>query len=179
MDAFFELSPAIRYVALYRGGVLASRQRGGIAGASAAYELQARGRTLLLEREILPGHHTTGRSAAFLVESYGSAVVQALTRGGRHFFEKPPEGFAPHPLVHPRPVLWVATAEQLERRSAELEAALESATDLQPVDANGARAICPALRSGYAAGGVLEPNALSIDVAGLLEAFLICIQGGV
>ncbi len=35
---------------------------GGIAGASAAYELQARGDTLLLEREMLPGQHTTGRS---------------------------------------------------------------------------------------------------------------------
>ena len=36
----------------------------GIAGASAAHELQAHGRVVLLERERLPGHHTTGRSAA-------------------------------------------------------------------------------------------------------------------
>ncbi|MFP8880566.1 MAG: FAD-dependent oxidoreductase, partial [Myxococcota bacterium] len=61
----------------------------GIAGASAAYELQARGRTLLLEREPLPGHHTTGRSAAFLVDSYGNRVVRLLTRGGRDFLENP------------------------------------------------------------------------------------------
>ena len=36
----------------------------GIAGASVARELQAHGRVVLLEREPLPGHHTTGRSAA-------------------------------------------------------------------------------------------------------------------
>jgi D-arginine dehydrogenase len=79
----------------------------GIAGASVAYELQGRGRGILLEREPLPGHHTTGRSAAFLVESYGNPLVQKLTRAGRRFLEKPPEGFVSHLLLTPRPVLWV------------------------------------------------------------------------
>ncbi len=78
---------------------------GGIAGASVAYELQARGSTILLEREPLPGQHTTGRSAAFLVESYGNRVVQWLTRASRRFLENPPRGFAPHPILKPRPSL--------------------------------------------------------------------------
>jgi D-arginine dehydrogenase len=144
----------------------------GIAGASVAYELQGRGSTVLLERETLPGHHTTGRSAAFLVESYGSRVVQALTRGGRRFLEKPPEGFAPHPLLYPRQVLWVGRADQRERLEAKLKEGRESGAALRAVDAAGALAVCPVLREDYVAGGVLEPNAMSIDVAGLLEAFL-------
>lgn len=36
MDAIFALSPAVRYVALYREGQLRSRQRGGLSGASAS-----------------------------------------------------------------------------------------------------------------------------------------------
>ena len=36
IDQIFAVSPAVRYVALYRGGALESRQRGGVAGASAA-----------------------------------------------------------------------------------------------------------------------------------------------
>ena len=35
IDAIFAVSPAVRYVALYRNGRLDSRQRSGIAGASA------------------------------------------------------------------------------------------------------------------------------------------------
>jgi D-arginine dehydrogenase len=99
-------------------------------------------------------------------------VVQTLTRGGRSFLEKPPEGFAPYPLVHPRPVLWVARSDQLERMAPVLETARASGADLQPVDEAGARAICPALRPGYVAKGAVEPNAMSIDVAALLDAFL-------
>ncbi len=36
----------------------------GVAGASAAYELGAHGRVILLEREDAPGYHSTGRAAA-------------------------------------------------------------------------------------------------------------------
>ena len=37
---------------------------GGIAGASAAYELCKTGRVIILEKESHPAYHTTGRSAA-------------------------------------------------------------------------------------------------------------------
>jgi D-arginine dehydrogenase len=144
----------------------------GIAGASVAYELQARGRVILLEREPLPGQHTTGRSAAFLVESYGTPLVQKLTRGGRRFLEKPPEGFTSHPLLTPRPVLWIGREDQRERLQARLEAAKESGAHLEQVDAARARALCPVLREGYVAAAALEPGAMSIDVAELLDAFL-------
>ena len=87
---------------------------GGIAGASAAYELAAHGGVVLLEREALPGQHTTGRSAAFLVESYGNAVVRLLTRGGRALFEDTPPGFSPHALIERNPVLYIGREDQRE-----------------------------------------------------------------
>jgi D-arginine dehydrogenase len=144
----------------------------GIAGASVAYELQQRGSVLLLEREALPGQHTTGRSAAFLVESYGNAVVQRLTRASRTFFEAPPEGFADCPLVKPRPSLWIARPDQRLRLAAQAKDAIEAGVNLQQVDGEEARRLCPALREGYAASGVVEPDAKSIDVAALLAGFL-------
>jgi len=144
----------------------------GIAGASAAYELQAHGSVALLEREPLPGHHTTGRSAAFLVESYGGAVVGRLTRGGRTFLEQPPDGFAEHPLVTPKPVLWIGREDQRESLAMALRHGAEAGADLQALDASEARRLCPALRDGYVAAAIVEPNAMSIDVAGLLDAFL-------
>jgi len=144
----------------------------GIAGASVAYELQSHGRVVLLEREPLPGHHTTGRSAAFLVESYGSRVVRALTRAGRDFLEHPPAGFTEHALVTPRPVLWIGRRDQQKSLDAALAAGRSVGADLQRIDLERVRALCPALREDYVAGAVIEPRAMSIDVAGLLDAFL-------
>ncbi|MCP3987142.1 MAG: FAD-binding oxidoreductase [bacterium] len=144
----------------------------GIAGASAAYELQQHGSAVLLEREALPGHHTTGRSAAFLVDSYGSATVGRLTRGGRGFLEQPPDGFADHPLVAPNPVLWIGREDQRASLAAALASGREAEAELREVDPRGARELCPVLREDYLAGAVVEPNTLYIDVAGLLEAFL-------
>ncbi len=52
----------------------------GIAGASTGYFLAPHGKTLLLERESQPGMHSTGRSAAMWMPSYGPPAVRALTR---------------------------------------------------------------------------------------------------
>ncbi len=144
----------------------------GIAGASVAYELQARGRTLLLEREPLPGHHTTGRSAAFSAESYGHRVVQLLTRAGRALLEDPPEGFARHPLAGRCPVLWIARPDQAQRLAQRARRASAAGAELSEVGAAHARSLCPALRAERIALGVVEARALHIDVAGLLAAYL-------
>ena len=60
---------------------------GGIAGASAAYELAAHAKVILLEREAHCGYHATGRSAASFTENYGTATVRRLAMAGRSFFE--------------------------------------------------------------------------------------------
>ena len=144
----------------------------GIAGASVAYELQAHGRVVLLEREPLPGHHTTGRSAAVLVQNYGNDVVRRLTQASRGFFERPPDGFAPHPLVFERPVLFIGRADQRERLSAERKAGEALGVDVRLLDAAATRSLCPVLREDYVAAGLLEPGARGIDVAGTLDGFL-------
>ena len=84
---------------------------GGIAGASAAYELAARTSVILLEREAQCGYHATGRSAASFTENYGTATVRRLAMAGRRFFEQPPAGFAGHALVRPRGMITIARAD--------------------------------------------------------------------
>ena len=66
----------------------------GIAAASIGYALASRGTVVLLERESQPGYHSTGRSAALFIESYGTPQVRALTMASRAFLEQPPAGFA-------------------------------------------------------------------------------------
>ena len=84
-DAVFALSPDIRYVALYRGGDLATRQRDAVAGASAAesdrYEELLVNPTLLkLARQ--RGDIDCG-GARFVVVGYGNfhQLVIALPDG--------------------------------------------------------------------------------------------------
>jgi D-arginine dehydrogenase len=144
----------------------------GIAGASVAYELQARGSTVLLEREPMPGYHTTGRSAAVLLESYGNPSGRMLAQGSRSFLESPPQGFAPHPLVTPKPLLWIGREDQRERLAVDLEAGRVLGAELHPLDGAGVRELCPVLREDYVAAATLEPGAMIIDVASLLEGFL-------
>jgi len=144
----------------------------GIAGASAAYELQQHGSVALLEREPLPGQHTTGRSAAFLVDSYAGPVVAKLTRAGRPFFEQPPDEFTDIPLVTPNSVLWIGREDQRASLDATIVEGRKAGAELYEISIAEAKAICPVLREDYVARAVAEPSAMHIDVAGLLDGFL-------
>src|ERR1700722_1000386 len=106
----------------------------GIAGASVASFLSAHGKTIVLEREAQPGYHSTGRSAAIFMESYGSAQVRALTRASRAFFETPPENFTDIPLLQKRDALTIASANQLDLLKAAFEELKPKAPDLIWID---------------------------------------------
>ena len=69
---------------------------GGIAGASLGAEIAASTRTLIIEAEDHCGYHSTGRSAAFYLESYGGPEVAKLSKASRSFLESPPAGFSEH-----------------------------------------------------------------------------------
>ena len=144
----------------------------GMAGASAAYWLAERGRVVVLEQEDVPGYHTTGRSAAMYMETYGGPLSRGLSLAGRGFFEAPPAGFADAPLLSPRPVLHVGRADQIDALDRFYEESRRLAPTLARLDAAGALGRAPMLRADYVAGAVLEPGADEIDVAALHQGFL-------
>ena len=141
----------------------------GMAGAGAAYELSDGGRVLLLEREDTHGYHTTGRSAALYIETYGNAVIRGLTRASRPDFEAPAPGFAAAPLLTPRGVLHIARADQLAALQALAAAGGEAVALLGP---EPAVAMFPRLRASYVAQGLYEAAAMDIDVNALHQGFL-------
>lgn len=142
----------------------------GMAGASAAAELAARARVVLLEREDRPGYHSTGRSAALFTATYGPPPVRALTRASERFLTDPPPGFAAHPLLTPRGVLMIHRPDQAASAAALARDLAGGA--FEPVDAAAARRLCPLLRPGHVAGGFLERGARDIDVAALHGGYL-------
>jgi len=144
----------------------------GIAGASVAYELAATRSVLLLERESQPGYHTTGRSAALFTETYGNAVMRALTRASKGFLCAPPAGFASTPLLAPRGTLLVARAEQLPALQRAREQCAALVGNLAWWSADEVCARVPCFAPGQVAAGLLEPDAMDIDVHALHQGFL-------
>ena len=67
---------------------------GGIAGVSIGYELAADRSVGLVEMEPTLAYHTTGRSVATFLESYGGRTIRLLTTASRAFMEEPPKGSA-------------------------------------------------------------------------------------
>lgn len=144
----------------------------GIAGASVAYWLSQSAQVLILEREAQAGYHSTGRSAALFMASYGPPQVRALTCASRAFFTDPPAGFCVHPLLTPRGAMVFGGAGQeaaLDAHEALVRSASGHAVRLTPEQA---LARVPVLVAEGLIGAVLEMDAADIDVDALLQGFL-------
>ena len=145
---------------------------GGIAGASAAYELAAHGQVVLVEAEATCGHHTTGRSAAVFTEAYEHGDVRLLAMASRRFLENPPEGFADTPILTQLPIMLIGRGDQRERVVNEAKAAREFVPSVRLLEAEAAREHCSVLRPGYVGAALLEPDAQAIDVHALHQGYL-------
>jgi D-arginine dehydrogenase len=143
----------------------------GIAGASLAWRLAGQRSVALLEREGQPGYHSTGRSAAMFMESYGPPMVRALTRASRAFYERPPEGFAPD-LMQPRGVLYLATHGQEKELAHTRRELAASCPGLATLDAGTTLAHVPCLRPEVVHGALYDAGAQDMDVHALHQGFL-------
>jgi D-arginine dehydrogenase len=144
----------------------------GIAGASVAYRLAEHRSVLLLEREAQPGYHTTGRSAAMFMESYGPPGVRALTRASRAFYEQPPAGFCDTPLLSPRGVLYLAEPGQGALLAALHQAFAAQGDTMLPWSAAQALDCVPVLRPERVAAALWDAASADIDVHTLHQGFL-------
>jgi D-arginine dehydrogenase len=144
----------------------------GIAGASVAAFLAPTHKVVLLEAESQPGYHSTGRSAAMFMESYGTPTIRALTRASRAFFEAPPEGFAAAPLLAPRGAMYVGTPAQRDALDALAAELAPDAQNLRRLAAAEAIARVPVLRPEQIDGAMLDPDANDLDVNALQQGFL-------
>jgi len=149
----------------------------GIAGASIGYWLAPHGKVSLLERESQPGYHTTGRSAALYLASYGTPQVRALTLASRAFFERPPDGFAATPILSPRGALMLAAPQQAELLDQHCEVILSVSPQGRRLDRAQVLALVPVLRGERVLGAAYEPDAMDIDVHALHQGYLRGLRG--
>jgi D-arginine dehydrogenase len=134
---------------------------GGIAGASLGAEVAEKRRTLIVEAEEHCGFHSTGRSAAFFLESYGGPLVSPLSIASADFLGNPPEDFAESGFLRHRGALHLSQDEWPEVPGAEV----------RRVDRDELERILAGLKPHWIRG-LFEPGCADIDVAALHGAFL-------
>jgi D-arginine dehydrogenase len=145
---------------------------GGIAGLSLAAAVQPWAEVTLLEREPHLGYHASGRSAALFSETYGNALVRALSLASRPQIVD--GGFA----AHRRGALHVGGVEDsasVDRIAAEMQALVPSVRRLSAAEVN---ALVPVIATEATCGGVHEPGALDVDAAKMLAALASALKAG-
>jgi D-arginine dehydrogenase len=145
---------------------------GGIAGASLGFFLAPHARCILLERESQPGYHSTGRSAAQFIASYGPPQVRALSRASAPFFFQPPAGFAQAPLLTPRGLLTVAGPDEMASLDEAWATLAQTSPNGRRLSAAEALALMPALRPEKVTAGIYEPDSFDMDVHAIHQGYL-------
>src|SRR5215213_460886 len=135
---------------------------GGIAGASLGAEVAASKRTLIIEAETHCGYHSTGRSAAFWLESYGGADVAQLSAASRAFLAQPPQDFAESGFLRTRGDVHVSDGDWPE---------VPPGVVARRLTREELERLVPGIRPRWSKA-LLEPGCADIDVAGLHTAYL-------
>ena len=135
---------------------------GGIAGASLGAEIAGDLRVGIIEAESHCGMHSTGRSAAFWLESYGGPQVALLSAASREFLSKPPAGFSETSFLRQRGDVHL-TRDELPRLPPGVEARLVEREELER--------LVPGIRPQWRRA-LFEPGCADIDVAALHSAYL-------
>lgn len=140
---------------------------GGMAGISAGARLAEAGLAVtVLEREAAIGQHSTGRSAAMYIPSYGNAVLRALIAAGAEVMLEP-GALDEAALTSPRGMMLVAAEAELPA----FEAMLVEPNGMERMNPEEARAWVPILRPEAVAAAARDPAAMAIDVDLMLQGF--------
>lgn len=147
---------------------------GGIAGASMAYFLAEAGMTdvLLLERESQHAYHSTGRSAATLVEWDTNLPMQAIKALSGPFLREPPDGFCENPLLERAGILVLYRQAHWERDRRLLPAMAERGTVIAVLTPDEVVSRIPVVAREHVDAAVWLPKDGHIDVHELLWSYL-------
>ncbi len=143
---------------------------GGIAGAGVAAFLAESAQVLLLEAEDRPGYHSTGRSMAMFIESYGNQTIRALNRAGKPYFDAPPLEDLDHDLLSDRGVLYISDDDA--HGMAELDLVLAGGQSVSEISPDDAVRWVPILDRAGIHRAVIDESGQDIDVDALHQAWL-------
>ena len=146
---------------------------GGIAGASAGYWLSKLGKVTIVEREVEPDYHATGRSVSLYCESYGPPQIRCLTKASRNFFGDPPADLGlDHSLLRPREIVYGAPPSRVEELEAFVREGNIQRFGVEMIDPRDIPGRVPIVRPGYFRAAARERGAYDVDVSALHQGFM-------
>ncbi|MCF8473851.1 MAG: FAD-binding oxidoreductase [Emcibacter sp.] len=147
---------------------------GGIAGAAAGYELSKIGKVIILEKENLPGYHSTSRSSAIFQKSYhhGDPLLNILVCASEDFLMNPPDDFTSYPLLSPRPLMYIVPNGKRSKLEALQKDLIKINIDSHYIDHAEVKKLLPILDQNYQDNVLLEQDAADIDVNALHQGYL-------
>jgi D-arginine dehydrogenase len=140
---------------------------GGMAGASIGAAVAQYTSVAVLEQEHDVGMHSTGRSAAVYLQSYGPAGVRSLTKASERPLSAIDE-ISGAPYLSPRPMVMIAEPG----RECALQTELEVNDALSTFGIEDALRLAPMLRPERVGAAAIDDSSADIDVESLLRRYL-------
>ena len=144
----------------------------GIAGISIAAELSKKCSVCILEKEKNTSYHSTGRSMAFFIESYGNETVRKLTTASKNFFINYKDPFLNRKLLNKRGVLHIGNNRQNIIVKKLYEQLTEINNNFDLLNKNQTLDLLPCLKEEYVTSSVYDFEASEIDINLMYDFYL-------
>ena len=144
----------------------------GIAGVSVAAELSKESSVCILEKENITSYHSTGRSFAFYLESYGNETIRKLTSSSKNFFIDNSNLDNKNSILKSRGMLHIATEEQNENLLFNYKELTKINKNLNILNSKETLKLLPCLNNKYIHSSIYDQEASDIDVNFLYNIYL-------
>ena len=141
----------------------------GIAGISLAAKLSENVSVCIIEKEPIVSYHSTGRSFAFYVESYGNDTIRKLTKASKEFFlnNKSTDNQS---ILKKRGVVYIANKLQINAKNKLYDELNKS--NIEKLNNKDTLKLLPCLNNKYIDSSIYDPEASDIDVNILYNIYL-------
>jgi len=144
----------------------------GIAGISIASELSEYLNVCVLEKEGLISYHSTGRSLAFYLESYGNEVIRQLTSASKDFFYNRIDTTSKNILIKKRGVIHIANKFQTIKLKYLYETLTKNNENFKILNKLQTMDLLPCLNDEYVDSSIYDSEASDIDVNAIYNIYL-------
>ena len=144
----------------------------GITGISIASELSEYLNVCVLEKERLISYHSTGRSLAFYLESYGNEVIRQLTSASKDFFYNRIDTTSKNTLIKKRGVIHIANKFQTLKLKNLYETLTKNNENFKILNKLQTMELLPCLNDEYVDSSIYDSEASDIDVNAVYNIYL-------
>ena len=144
----------------------------GIAGISIASELSEYLNVCVLEKEGLISYHSTGRSLAFYLESYGNEVIRQLTSASKDFFYNRIDTTSKNILIKKRGVIHIANKFQTIKLKNLYKTLTKNNENFKILNKLQTMDLLPCLNDEYVDSSIYDSEASDIDVNAIYNIYL-------